>query len=311
MKILRGLNSIRKISGSVATIGVFDGVHIGHRAVIGRVVSRARALGAKSVVVTFDPHPAKVLGKGRGASSLVSLEHRIKLIESLGVDVLAVLAFTEDFARYSPEKFVDTVLIKSLGVKEIYIGENFFFGRRAAAGAGRLRSIARAVSVKVVSVPSIKIGGRVTSSSLARTLILSGRLDTAKKVLGRPVSLFGTVVRGSRLARSLGYPTANINPHHEVVPPRGVYAVRIMYGKRCFGGVLNIGWKPTFFGSRDKEPTVEVHIFGFSRRIYGRDLEIAFVRKIRDERRFDDRESLVRQIRRDASAAKGILKGRC
>lgn len=310
MKIFRGINSIRKISGSVATIGVFDGVHIGHRAVIGRVVKKARAIGAKSVVVTFDPHPAKVLGKEREAPSLVSLEHRVRLIEGLGVDILVVLAFTEELARYSPEKFVDTILIKGLGVKEIYIGENFFFGARASAGAARLRSIAGAASVKVIPIRSVRIGGRVASSSLARKMILSGRLDSAKKMLGRPVSLLGTVIRGTMLARSLGYPTANVNPHHEVIPPCGVYAVRVIFGKRRFGGVLNIGWKPTFYGPRDKEPTIEVHIFGFGRRIYGRDLEIAFVRKIRDERRFDDREALVRQIKRDAAAAKSILRGR-
>ena len=308
MKIFRGINSIRRANGSVATIGVFDGVHRGHRAVIKKVVDRARALGTKSVVVTFDPHPSKVLRRGLGAPSLISLEHRIKLIEELGVDILVVLAFTDELARYSPEKFVKRVLVNGLGVKEIYVGENFSFGRGAAADAERLALIAGDISAKVRPVRPVKIGGDVASSSLVRKLILSGRIGMARRVLGRPVAILGTVVPGSRLARGLGYPTANINPHHEVIPPRGVYAVNIRYDGKSLGGVLNIGWKPTFFSPRDMEPTIEVHIFGFRRKIYGRVLEILFVKKIRNETRFKGRETLVRQIRRDVAAARRILK---
>lgn len=308
MIIYRGIKSIRKIKGSVATIGVFDGVHKGHRAVINNVVRRASRLGVKSVVITFDPHPAKVLKKGGGAPSLISLDHRINLIRELGVDILVILSFTRNLARYSPERFFNRVLVDLLGVKEVYVGDNFFFGRGASAGAGRLRSIAGSSSVKIEVVRPVMVGDRVASSSLVRKLILSGQLDSAGKVLGRPVSILGTVVRGRKLARSLGYPTANINPHHEVIPPRGVYAVKVRYGNRYLGGVLNIGWKPTFFGPRDMEPTVEVHIFGFRRKIYGKDLEIVFVRKVRDEVRFRDGSDLARQIGRDISASKGILK---
>jgi len=308
MKIFRGINSIHRANGSVATIGVFDGVHRGHRAVIKKVVERARALGTKSVVVTFDPHPSKVLRKGRAAPSLISLEHRIRLIEELGVDILVILAFTDELARCSAEKFVKRILVNGLGVKEVYIGENFFFGRGARAGASRLRLIAGATSVTVKAVPFIRTGGKTASSSLVRKLIFSGRIGMAKRVLGRPVAILGTVVPGSGLARGLGYPTANINPHHEVIPPRGVYAVNIRYGGKSLGGVLNIGWKPTFFSPRDREPTIEVHIFDFRRKIYGRVLEMLFVKKIRNEIRFKGREPLVRQIRRDVAAARRILR---
>ena len=307
MKIWRGINNIRRLDGAVATIGVFDGVHMGHRAVIKKVVDRARSIGARSVVVTFDPHPAKVLGK-RHAPSLISLEHRLRLTEELGVDVVVVLSFTKDLARYSPEKFVEKVLAKGLGAREVYVGENFYFGRGGLASARRMKSIAAASSISVAAVPSVMVGGRAASSSLVRALILSGSIAKARRVLGRPVAVLGTVVAGSRLARSLGYPTANINPHHEVIPPMGVYAVRVLYGGRQYGGVLNIGWKPTFFSPRDREPTVEAHIFGFKRKIYGKNLEILFVKKIRDEARFRDMFTLAKQIRRDAAAARQILK---
>ncbi|MDD5422960.1 MAG: bifunctional riboflavin kinase/FAD synthetase [Candidatus Omnitrophica bacterium] len=308
MKIIYGLNNIEKPPrGSVATIGVFDGVHIGHKKIIDMAVSRARASGLKSIVLTFDPHPAKVLYPRPNVPSLISLDHRMRLIAERGVDISVVLKFTRHFSGLSPEKFLKDVLAGRLGVKYIYAGENFYFGKGAKAGTGKLKNMALSLGVKVIEVRPVMVMGRIASSSLARDLILKGDLAGASRILGRPVSVLGTVVSGSRIARALGYPTANVNPHHEAVPPAGVYAVTVRLGRKTYRGVLNIGVRPTFYGSRDEETAIEAHIFGFTGNIYGRDLEISFVKKIRDELKFSDRGELMRRIRQDVTAAKKLL----
>lgn len=309
MRIIRGLSNLKTpIRRSAVTVGVFDGVHVGHRKIIGKVVARARAYGLESVVVTFDPHPLAVLGTGRKAPSLISLDHRLDLMKGLGVDTAVVISFAKSFAAMSAERFVGEVLVGSLGARFIYTGENFYFGRSASAGVARLKDIASSYGVKVESVKRVTVAGRAVSSSYIRKAISSGDLKTAEKLIGRPVSVFGTVMRGARFARFLGYPTANINPHHEVIPPAGVYAVRVRIGNTIRGGVLNIGTRPTFYSPRDREPSIEAHIFDFRSRIYGKDIEISFIRKIRDERVFSDAGSLAAQIEKDRSLALQICK---
>lgn len=309
MKIIYGLKNIKKpIGPCAATIGVFDGVHIGHRKVILSAVSAARESGLKSVALTFNPHPAKVLNPKSKIPSLISLGHRIKLIEECGVDTLIILKFTNSFSRVTPEKFVKNVLMNRLRVRELYIGENFNFGYGAGGSAKGLLRMGKIYGFKVKIVRSIKVTARVVSSTLIRSLIMGGKLDLAAKFLGRPVSIFGTVVKGVRLARQLGYPTANINPHHEVIPPCGVYAVRVKCAGRIYGGVLNIGVRPTFFSPRDEEPAIEVHIFRFRGTIYGRDIEVFFVKKLRNEIRFGNENDLIAQIQRDAKEATSVLK---
>jgi len=304
MKLIKGLRQIKTpIRGSVVTIGVFDGVHIGHRKIIRSVVERARRLKLKSVVLTFDPHPMKVLRPSTRTPSLMSLGHRIRLITELGADVLAVAKFSKAFAKLSAEKFARDVLVGRLRAREVYVSEGFYFGKGAGADKEELKNIGRALGFKVNVVAPIKAGRQTVSSSLIRMAVAKGDLKLAAKFLGRPVSILGTVVRGVRLARELGYPTANVNPHHEVIPPGGVYAVRVRYKGMFFKGVLNIGTRPTFFSPRDREPSIEVHIFDFHKHIYGNDLEILFVKKLREEVKFKDREELVRQIRDDAAIA--------
>jgi riboflavin kinase/FMN adenylyltransferase len=208
----------------------------------------------------------------------------------------------------SARDFVEDILIAQLGAKEIIVGEDFRFGRGASAGNAELRNIAAAHSVRVTVVRKVKAGRRAVSSTLIRQRIASGRFGEASRMLGRPFSVLGTVVSGTRLGRALGYPTANLNPHHEAMPPSGVYAVKVIFGRKTYKGVMNIGVKPTFYDhGRDKEPSIEVHIFDFHRKVYGKDLEVEFVRKLRDERRFKTIDSLVAQIRADAALAKKLL----
>ncbi|MBN2453577.1 MAG: bifunctional riboflavin kinase/FAD synthetase [Candidatus Omnitrophica bacterium] len=309
MKIIKGIRTLKKpIGPSVLTIGVFDGIHIGHRKIIGNVVRKAAARALKSVVVTFDPHPLKVVKPGAAIPSLLSIGHRARLIEELGVDVLVILKFTKAMARISPEEFVRDILVGKLGAGEICVGNNFYFGRGGRAGIKQLEALGRAYGFRVNVMGSVRARGAAVSSSRIRRLITTGRLREAAKMLGRRVSVLGTVVGGARLARELGYPTANLNPHHEVIPPGGVYAVFVRYEGRIYKGVLNIGLRPTFYAPRDREPAIEVHVFGFKKKIYGRDLEALFVKKLREEKAFPDKSALVAQIRADEKEARLTLR---
>ena len=299
----------RPTRGTCVAIGVFDGVHIGHRAVIRKAVRCGRKTRAESIALTFDPHPAKVIGGHMAAPSLISLDHRIRLIGELGVDTLVVLSFTKVFANLSPEKFIKGILAEKLGAKSVFVGEDFYFGKKASGNAALLKKLAGKYGFAVCVVKPVKALRLVVSSSRVRRLIVSGRLNEAAKLLGRPVSVLGTVVSGARIGRRLGYPTANINPHHEVIPPSGVYAVKAGVDGRLYGGVLNIGTKPTFYAPRDMEPAIEVNIFGFNDHIYGRDIEVQFVKKLRDEIRFRKIDDLIAQIRKDTEVARRVLKG--
>ena len=304
MRIIRGLRNLKRpIMASAVTIGMFDGVHVGHRKVIADVVACARDKGLEAVVVTFDPHPSKVLSPSKNVPSLISLDHRLDLFKRLGVDTAMVINFAKPFARMSPENFVKKILVDKLGARFIYTGENFYFGNSASAGSGVLNRIAAPYGVKVISVKPVSIAGEAVSSSLIRKYVTTGKLKKAERLLGRPISILGTVIRGARFARMLGYPTANINPHHEVIPPAGVYAVKVRIDNVVRGGVLNIGKRPTFYAPRDEEPEIEAHIFNFKSRIYGKDIEVYFVRKIRNEKRFKDARALINRIKKDTGLA--------
>lgn len=294
---------------SIVTVGVFDGVHIGHKAVIEKTVRLSRARGLRSIAVTFDPHPLKVLHSKHFVPSLISLKHRVNLIKKLGIDEVVMMKFNKALAGLSAERFIKDILINSLGAREIIVGEDFCFGKGASAGVKELTKIARKYSVKVMAIKHIKKNSHIVSSTIIRYLILKGRMSEASQLLGRPFSIVGTVVRGTRLARKLGYPTANINPHHEVIPPSGVYAVKVTFRGKRYKGVMNIGTRPTFYDhGRDLEPTIEVHIFNFHEKVYGKDMEIVFVRKLRAEKRFKAIDSLIEQIRKDEIRAQALLR---
>ena len=295
------------MKGSIVTIGVFDGVHSGHAAVIKKVVKKASIRHLQSVAVTFDPHPMKVLSRRHNVASLISLKHRVSLIKGLGIDKVLVMKFDKRLAGMPAEKFVKDIIIDSLGAKEVFVGEDFCFGKGAKTGVIKLKRIGKKYGLKINMIKHVKIGSRIVSSSLIRSLVVSGRIKEASYLLGRPYSVLGTVVGGSKLARSLGYPTANLNPHHEAVPPSGVYAVKVRFVGRLYKGVMNIGVRPTFYEGRDKEPSIEVHIFNFHKRIYGKDLESIFVKKLRSEKKFKTIDSLIKQIKKDEGAAQKLL----
>lgn len=293
----------RKLRGSfektVVLIGVFDGLHRGHRYLIRKAVSLSRALNKKSVCVTFHPHPKK-------QPCLISLNHRLKLIEELGVDYCLVIKFNRRFSLVTAQDFVKDILVKFFHPEFIFIGENFRFGYQARGTVEVLKALSKTFGFKVRAIKELSARDKKISSRSIRHLIKAGELKEAQRLLGRRVSVLGTVISGAKRGRGLGYPTANINPHHEVLPASGVYAVKIFYREKEYRGICNIGTRPTF--SPEDNQTIEAHLFNFKKNIYGQDLEIQFIRKIRDEKKFPGHSSLVEQIKKDHRKALRILK---
>lgn len=305
MKVIYGFNKLKKRScPSAVSVGVFDGVHIGHQKVIRQLLRQARFLKAKPVVVTFEPHPAKVLKQGSLMPMLASLKHRLSLLEGLGVEGCVVIRFNEAFAQKSAGAFIQRLLIDRLNMKALILGEGFSFGKEQLREIGVLRALGKALGFKLVNVKSRRHNSRIISSSLIRHMIERGRIKEASRLLDRPFSIWGTVVKGRQRGRTIGFKTANIDPHHEAIPPSGVYAAYTRLGRRVYKSVLNIGRRPTF---DEKEPVLEVHLFGFSGRLYGRSIEVIFKKRLRPERRFGNKLHLREQIIRDASLARSIL----
>lgn len=300
MKVVDGLQGIRCYSRPVVALGVFDGVHAGHREIIAFCVRRARAVNGTSVIVTFWPHPGK-------QGHLYSLPHRLRLLDAMGVDVCIVLRFTPAFSRISAADFVRRVLVDKIGARLVCVGNNFRFGSRAAGSVSTLKKYAALFGFGVRIFPIKKIGALPVSSSYIRRCVTSGDLKTARRLLGRPVSVFGTVERGHAYGRKIGFPTANVNPHHEVIPPRGVYAVNVMVGGRQMRGVCYIGPAPAFVrrGSthRAGSDNVEVHIIGFKGDLYRQDIEVQFLMKLRDRLEFATSSGLKARIREDIHKA--------
>ena len=298
MKIIRGIDKIKKFKKPVVALGVFDGVHRGHRVILKAAAAKARNIHGTSVIVTFCPHPQK-------QESLSSLEHRLNLIKELGLDYAIVINFNKKFASMPAVDFVKNILVNKIGVRYIYIGENFRFGKNAEGDCQTLKILSRKYDFELKVFKEIRINNKAVSSTYIRGLIKNGQIIKAKNLLLRPVSILGTVIRGASFASSLGFPTANIDPHHEVIPPDGVYAVRIIFAGRKYDGACYIGPKPGFLDNKIKTKAlnnIEVFIFNFRKNIYGRDLEVQFLKKIRKARKFNSIHELAAQIKKDILA---------
>ncbi len=290
-------------------IGVFDGVHKGHCRILEETAWLADRTKGKSIVVTFDPHPASVFNPKNSAPSLISLKHRLKLMRESGIDKCVVFNFTKKFSKITPLAFIKNILVKKLNAGCVVVGEDFRFGANRQSGVEYLKLKGKEFGFVVKEIKTLKYKGYPVSSSLIRRSIQNGSLDFAGRLLGRPVTIMGTVVKGNMFGRKIGFPTANINPHHEVIPPTGVYAVRVKIDTKQHKGVLNIGTRPTFYGlyKNDKEPTIEVYIFNFSKNIYKKTAEVEFVKRLRKEKKFFHKEALIKQIKSDIISAKKIL----
>jgi riboflavin kinase/FMN adenylyltransferase len=302
MKVIYGITKFPLLKRSVIAIGVFDGVHIAHQKIIAHAVREAKKKKIKSAVITFWPHPQKVL-LNKETLLLSSLQHRIKLISRFNPDYCLVINFTHDFSGMPLKAFVEKILIQRLGMKSIYIGADFRFGKKRRGSRHNLISTGKALGFKVHALKPIKARGKKVSSSLIRKLIHDLKFHEIRHYLGRDLSLYGRVIHGDKRGKLLGYPTANIQPQHEVIPPDGIYAVKIILDGKTYNGVGYIGTAPTFGLSK----RIEVHIFNFNRRIYHKFVEIKFIGYIRPDKKFIDRRELIRQIKLDTVRAKRIL----
>ena len=304
MKVISGAGRIKRpFKNTVVAIGIFDGVHRGHQHLISQTVQRAKEIKGVSVVLTFFPHPVKVLRPEIKFSYLVSLPHRLRLIESLGVDITVVENFTRRFSRMTPEVFIRRVLVERLGAVEVFVGDDFRFGQDRRGDVAVFRQIAQRYAFRLDVVRPVGANGDSISSTRIRRLIMGGKLTYAERLLGRRVSVWGTVTRGDRRGRTLGYPTANVRFNSDVLPPEGVYLVQAALKKQTFPALANIGRCPSF-SSPSQPLKVEVHLLDFKRNIYGQEILVEFIRKIRNEKTFSRQEDLIRQLKRDESTAR-------
>lgn len=291
---------------SVVTIGVFDGVHKGHQATIGHAVARARELGVRSVVLTFDPHPAEVVRPGSHPAVLTEPARKAELIESLGVDVLCVVPFTPEFSRLPAEAFVHDILVEHLHAALVVVGDNFRFGHKAAGDVALLERLGRTFGFGVESGPLVAEAGTVFSSTYIRSCVDAGDVVAAATALGRPHRVEGVVVRGDQRGRELGYPTANLLTHrYAAVPADGVYAARLVRrGGEPLAAAVSIGTNPTFSG---RERRVEAYVLDFTGDLYGERLALDFVAHLREQRRYDAIEPLIAQIGEDVERTRRAL----
>jgi riboflavin kinase/FMN adenylyltransferase len=295
------------VSETVVTVGTFDGVHRGHVDVLTRLAARGHETGRASVLVTFDSHPLELLKPEAAPSLLTSLDEKLVNVAGTGVDYVAVLPFTRELANHSAEQFVDLILRAKFGMADLLIGYDHGFGRGRAGDVDTLRELgaARGFSVDVVA-PVHTSDGNPVSSTRIRSSLREGDLDGAAAALGRRYSVSGRVVAGEARGRALGYPTINVAPASErkLLPPDGVYAVRVHSAKGRFDGMLNLGGRPTF---GDERRTIEAHLFDASGDFYGDLVEVGFVARLRDTRRFENIEALMAQLRADDEAARRAL----
>jgi riboflavin kinase/FMN adenylyltransferase len=305
MKIIRSLDEIKeKLSNPVVTIGNFDGVHLGHREIFRQVKKSAAVLGGVSVVITFVPHPLKVLAPRGNFRLITTYAEKEALIEASGVDYLVTIPFSKKFAEISAETFVRDFLVRQIGMKKLVIGYDYAFGRNREGDVNLLRRLGNELDFSVEMLEQIGNGEIVFSSSAVRSFIEDGEVEKVVPLLGRFFSIKGRVVHGLHRGRQLGFPTANIEADDELLPKEGVYAVKVECDAQYFDGACNIGSNPTFKGGK---LTVEVNILDFDGDLYDRYLRVYFVKRIRSDREFPDVASLKLAIARDVELCRQIL----
>ncbi len=309
MELIEHIDNIeRPFENAVITIGNFDGVHIGHQVLFHKVIEKADALGGTSIVMTFEPHPARVLKRNDHPPLITLYEQKVELVASLGIDILICFPFTREFAAISAKEFVEDILLKRIGMKAIVLGRDYTFGRNREGNLDLLQAYAEKLGFEVIVADWIQTlhtqPGRI-SSTHTRELVMAGKVADAQKLLGRYYQIRGMVATGrNRGGRLLGFPTANITLHDELCPKIGIYAVTVECGSKQYKGVANIGYRPTF---DDHEFAVEVHILDFNDDIYGQKIRVNFIQRIRDEIKFSNISELSDQIKKDIVKAREIL----
>ncbi|HEY4772824.1 MAG TPA: bifunctional riboflavin kinase/FAD synthetase [Steroidobacteraceae bacterium] len=306
MELIRGLTNLRPHQrGCAVTVGGFDGLHLGHQALIGRLHETAAKLGRRTMLISFEPMPKEYLAPQSPPARLTTWRERARLLEELRLDHVLLLRFGEDLRRLSGEDFAQ-ILARDLKAAAVTVGHDFRFGRQGEMNAAALAADGPRLGFAVDVVPPVTVAGERVSSSGVRAALERGDLERARSWLGRPYSMIGRVVHGSHLGRELGFATANVKLHRRRTPLAGIFAVRVRgAGPKQLPGVASLGTRPTVGGT---EPLLEAHVFDYAGDLYGREIEVEFVAKLRDEERFADLEALTRQMHVDAEQARRILE---
>lgn len=301
MKIFHGTENANIQKPTVLTLGVFDGLHLGHQRIMKTVVERAVAVEAVPTAITFDPHPRAVLHPESAPPLLQTLDQRLANLELLGIEQTIVVKFDRDFAAQPAEDFLHEIIHDRLHAREVYLGKGFAFGKDRGGNIELLRKMSSLLGFVADEVPEVQIRGQRISSSKIRGLLAEGRVNLARRMLGRPYGVEGVIIRGDRRGHTIGFPTANLKPHNRVVPKFGVYATATLVEGAWRRSITNIGVRPTF--GTDSEPSIESYIFDFDGDLYGDVLRVRFLHRLRDERKFNGIDELKAQIRRDSARA--------
>lgn len=307
MQVIRSLSDFPKLSQAVVTSGTFDGVHRGHQKILHRLIQVAQDIQGQSVVITYWPHPRLVLQPNiQNLHLLSTIQERIEQLAAFEIDYLLIIPFTREFANLDSEQFISEILINTIQTKKLVIGYDHRFGRNRTGSFEYLQQHAPEYGFEVEEIPRQDIDHVAVSSTKIRTALEAGEIKTATASLGRYYSLSGTVVKGKQLGRTLGYPTANldITDQHKLIPKLGIYAVQVKIRDQIFGGMLSIGTNPTVGGTNQ---TIEVNIFNFSDDLYGQEITLLFLDRIRDEEKFNSLENLISQMQQDKKIALSVL----
>lgn len=301
MRLFHGTDNAEIQRPTVLTLGVFDGLHLGHQLIMRTVVERARALGAVPTAITFDPHPRSVLHPQSSPPLLQTFDQKVEAFGALEIEQTIVVRFTEEFSKIPAEDFLRDVVMDRLHAREVYLGRGFAFGHNREGNIELLRQVSKELGFVAGEVPEVGLRGQRVSSSRIRKLLAQGKVNLARRMLGRPYGVEGRVERGDERGHTLGFPTANLHPQNRVIPANGVYVTGTLIDGQWRRSVTNIGTRPTF--ETGSEPSVETYVMNWGGDLYGDVIRVRFLYRLRDERKFDSLESLKTQIGRDVDRA--------
>lgn len=301
MKIFHGTENANIARPTVLTLGVFDGLHLGHQRIMQTVVERAEAVKAFPTAITFDPHPRAVLHPQSAPPLLQTLDQRLANFEVLGIGQAIVIPFDLKFAQTDAAEFLSDIIRDRLHAKEVYLGKGFEFGKNRSGNIELLRKVSRELGFFADEVDEVTLRGKRISSSRIRNLLADGKVNLVRRMLGRPYGVEGVIIRGNRRGHTIGFPTANLKPHNRVIPRFGVYATATLVDSTWRRSITNIGVRPTF--ENEAEPSIETYLFDFDGDLYGDVLRVRFLHRIRDERKFSGIDQLKAQIAKDSATA--------
>lgn len=306
MKIFHGTENANILRPTVLTLGVFDGLHLGHQRIMQTVVDRAKAVDAVPTAITFDPHPRAVLHPDSAPPLLQTLDQRLANLEFLGIEQTIVVKFDRAFASQPAEDFLADIVRDRLHAREVYLGQGFAFGKDRGGNIELLRRMGAELGFVADEVDEVKVRDIRVSSSAIRKFLTNGQINLARRMLGRPYGVEGVIIRGNRRGHTIGFPTANLKPHNRVIPRFGVYATATLIDGVWRKSITNIGVRPTF--ENDAEPSIESYIFDFDGDLYGDVLRVRFLHRIRDERKFNGIDELKAQIEKDTKRARNYFR---